>query len=43
LVLHPDAFLRRTIILPDAREIVLPPPDRTGIELRLSTDLADSS
>jgi 7,8-dihydropterin-6-yl-methyl-4-(beta-D-ribofuranosyl)aminobenzene 5'-phosphate synthase len=32
LVLHPDAFLRRKIILPDGREIVLPPPDRTGIE-----------
>src|SRR5262249_15121150 len=31
LVLHPDAFLRRKIILPDSREIVLPPPDRTGI------------
>src|SRR5262249_12810896 len=32
LVLHPDAFLRRKITLPDGREILLPPPDRTGIE-----------
>lgn len=32
LVLHPDAFLHRKIVLPDGREIVLPPPDRTGIE-----------
>src|SRR5262249_28611792 len=31
LVLHPDAFLRRKITLPDGREILLPPPDRTGI------------
>jgi len=32
LVLHPDAFLRRKIALPDGREILLPPPDRRGIE-----------
>jgi 7,8-dihydropterin-6-yl-methyl-4-(beta-D-ribofuranosyl)aminobenzene 5'-phosphate synthase len=32
LVLHPEAFLRRKIVLPDAREILLPPPDRHGIE-----------
>jgi 7,8-dihydropterin-6-yl-methyl-4-(beta-D-ribofuranosyl)aminobenzene 5'-phosphate synthase len=32
LVLHPDAFLRRKIVLPDGREIMLPPPDRRGIE-----------
>jgi 7,8-dihydropterin-6-yl-methyl-4-(beta-D-ribofuranosyl)aminobenzene 5'-phosphate synthase len=32
LVLHPDAFLRRKIILPDGREVLLPPPDRRGIE-----------
>jgi 7,8-dihydropterin-6-yl-methyl-4-(beta-D-ribofuranosyl)aminobenzene 5'-phosphate synthase len=32
LVLHPDAFLRRKIMLPDGREILLPPPDRSGIE-----------
>jgi len=32
LVLHPDAFLRRKIVLPDGREILLPPPDRRGIE-----------
>jgi 7,8-dihydropterin-6-yl-methyl-4-(beta-D-ribofuranosyl)aminobenzene 5'-phosphate synthase len=32
LVLHPDAFLRRKITLPDGREILLPPPDRSGIE-----------
>ena len=32
LILHPDAFLRRKITLPDGREILLPPPDRSGIE-----------
>jgi 7,8-dihydropterin-6-yl-methyl-4-(beta-D-ribofuranosyl)aminobenzene 5'-phosphate synthase len=32
LVLHPDAFLRRKITLPDGREVLLPPPDRRGIE-----------
>jgi 7,8-dihydropterin-6-yl-methyl-4-(beta-D-ribofuranosyl)aminobenzene 5'-phosphate synthase len=32
LVLHPDAFLRRKIVLPDGREVLLPPPDRRGIE-----------
>lgn len=32
LVLHPDAFLRRKIALPDGREVLLPPPDRQGIE-----------
>ncbi len=32
LVLHPEAFLLRKIALPDGREILLPPPDRRGIE-----------
>jgi len=32
LVLHPDAFLRRKVVLPDGREVLLPPPDRRGIE-----------
>ena len=32
LVLHPDAFLRRRIELPDGSEVLLPPPDRRGIE-----------
>lgn len=32
LLLHPDAFLRRKIVLPDGREVLLPPPDRRGIE-----------
>ena len=32
LVLHPDAFLRRKIVLPDGNEVLLPPPDRRGIE-----------
>jgi 7,8-dihydropterin-6-yl-methyl-4-(beta-D-ribofuranosyl)aminobenzene 5'-phosphate synthase len=32
LVLHPDAFLRRKITLPDGRAILLPPPDRRGLE-----------
>jgi 7,8-dihydropterin-6-yl-methyl-4-(beta-D-ribofuranosyl)aminobenzene 5'-phosphate synthase len=31
-VLHPDAFRRRKIVLPDGRELLLPPPDRRGIE-----------
>jgi 7,8-dihydropterin-6-yl-methyl-4-(beta-D-ribofuranosyl)aminobenzene 5'-phosphate synthase len=32
LLLHPDAFRRRKIALPDGREVLLPPPDRRGIE-----------
>jgi 7,8-dihydropterin-6-yl-methyl-4-(beta-D-ribofuranosyl)aminobenzene 5'-phosphate synthase len=32
LVLHPDAFRRRKVVLPDGRELLLPPPDRRGIE-----------
>jgi 7,8-dihydropterin-6-yl-methyl-4-(beta-D-ribofuranosyl)aminobenzene 5'-phosphate synthase len=32
LVLHPEAFLLRKAVLPDGREILLPPPDRHGIE-----------
>jgi len=32
LVLHPEAFLLRKVALPDGREILLPPPDRRGIE-----------
>jgi 7,8-dihydropterin-6-yl-methyl-4-(beta-D-ribofuranosyl)aminobenzene 5'-phosphate synthase len=32
LILHPDAFLRRKIVLPDGGEVLLPPPDRRGIE-----------
>lgn len=32
LLLHPDAFLRRKIVLPDGREVHLPPPNRQGIE-----------
>jgi 7,8-dihydropterin-6-yl-methyl-4-(beta-D-ribofuranosyl)aminobenzene 5'-phosphate synthase len=32
LILHPDAFRRRKIALPDGREVLLPPPDRRGIE-----------
>lgn len=39
LLLHPDAFLRRKIVLPDGRELLAPPPDRRdleqeGVELR---------
>ncbi len=38
LLLHPDAFLERKLVLPDGHEINLPPPDRRvlvheGIEL----------
>ena len=32
LVLHPDAFLRRKVTLPDGPAILLPPPDRRGLE-----------
>ena len=32
LLLHPDAFLQRKIVLPDGGEVLLPPPDRRGIE-----------
>jgi 7,8-dihydropterin-6-yl-methyl-4-(beta-D-ribofuranosyl)aminobenzene 5'-phosphate synthase len=32
LVLHPEAFVLRKVTLPDGREILLPPPDRRGIE-----------
>lgn len=32
LLLHPDAFLRRKVVLPDGTEVHLPPPDRHGIE-----------
>ncbi|HEV8309699.1 MAG TPA: MBL fold metallo-hydrolase [Methylomirabilota bacterium] len=32
LLLHPDACLRRKIALPDGSEVLLPPPDRRGIE-----------
>jgi 7,8-dihydropterin-6-yl-methyl-4-(beta-D-ribofuranosyl)aminobenzene 5'-phosphate synthase len=32
LILHPDAFLRRKLVLPDGNEVLLPPPDRRGIE-----------
>ena len=32
LVLHPDGFRRRKIALPDGREVLLPPPDRKGLE-----------
>ncbi|HKE92618.1 MAG TPA: MBL fold metallo-hydrolase [Gemmatimonadales bacterium] len=32
LLLHPDAFLQRKTVLPDGGEVLLPPPDRRGIE-----------
>jgi 7,8-dihydropterin-6-yl-methyl-4-(beta-D-ribofuranosyl)aminobenzene 5'-phosphate synthase len=32
LILHPDAFVRRKVVLPDGREVRLPPPDRRGME-----------
>ncbi len=28
ILLHPDAFLERKLVLPDGRELRLPPPDR---------------
>jgi 7,8-dihydropterin-6-yl-methyl-4-(beta-D-ribofuranosyl)aminobenzene 5'-phosphate synthase len=31
LVLHPDAFRRRKIELPDGREVLLPPPERRDL------------
>jgi 7,8-dihydropterin-6-yl-methyl-4-(beta-D-ribofuranosyl)aminobenzene 5'-phosphate synthase len=32
MVLHPDAFRRRKLRLPDGSEVLLPPPDRRGVE-----------
>jgi 7,8-dihydropterin-6-yl-methyl-4-(beta-D-ribofuranosyl)aminobenzene 5'-phosphate synthase len=31
LVLHPDAFLQRKVVLPDGMELNLPPPDRQSL------------
>lgn len=31
LVAHPDAFLQRKVVLPDGREVKLPPPDREAL------------
>ena len=31
LVLHPDAFLQRKVVLPDGLELNLPPPDRQSL------------
>ena len=31
LLLHPDAFLQRKLMLPDGRELRLPPPDRHAL------------
>ncbi|MGD0946113.1 MAG: MBL fold metallo-hydrolase [Candidatus Binatia bacterium] len=31
LVLHPDAFLQRKLVLPDGLEVNLPPPDRQSL------------
>ena len=28
LIVHPDAFLQRKVVIPDGREVRLPPPDR---------------
>jgi len=38
LIAHPDAFLQRKVVIPDGREVKLPPPDRgallqEGVEL----------
>jgi 7,8-dihydropterin-6-yl-methyl-4-(beta-D-ribofuranosyl)aminobenzene 5'-phosphate synthase len=31
LIAHPDAFLQRKVVLPDGREVKLPPPDRGAL------------
>jgi 7,8-dihydropterin-6-yl-methyl-4-(beta-D-ribofuranosyl)aminobenzene 5'-phosphate synthase len=31
LVAHPDAFLQRKVVIPDGREVKLPPPDRGAL------------
>jgi 7,8-dihydropterin-6-yl-methyl-4-(beta-D-ribofuranosyl)aminobenzene 5'-phosphate synthase len=31
LIAHPDAFLQRKVVIPDGREVQLPPPDREAL------------
>jgi 7,8-dihydropterin-6-yl-methyl-4-(beta-D-ribofuranosyl)aminobenzene 5'-phosphate synthase len=31
LIAHPDAFLQRKVVIPDGREVKLPPPDRGAL------------
>ncbi len=31
LIAHPDAFLQRKVVIPDGREVKLPPPDREAL------------
>ena len=41
LIAHPDAFLQRKVVIPDGREVKLPPPDR-GALLQEGVDLVES-
>jgi 7,8-dihydropterin-6-yl-methyl-4-(beta-D-ribofuranosyl)aminobenzene 5'-phosphate synthase len=34
LIAHPDAFLQRKVVIPDGREVKLPPPDRDALLLK---------
>ncbi|MGQ9572580.1 MAG: MBL fold metallo-hydrolase [Dehalococcoidia bacterium] len=40
LVAHPDAFLQRKVVLPDGREVKLPPPDR-GVLIQEGVELVE--
>lgn len=41
LIAHPDAFLQRKVVIPDGREVKLPPPNREVL-LREGVDLVES-
>jgi len=41
LIAHPDAFLQRKVVIPDGREVKLPPPDR-GALLQEGVQLVES-
>jgi 7,8-dihydropterin-6-yl-methyl-4-(beta-D-ribofuranosyl)aminobenzene 5'-phosphate synthase len=41
LIAHPDAFLQRKVVIPDGREVKLPPPDREAL-LQEGVDLIES-
>jgi 7,8-dihydropterin-6-yl-methyl-4-(beta-D-ribofuranosyl)aminobenzene 5'-phosphate synthase len=40
LIAHPDAFLQRKVVIPDGREVKLPPPDR-GALLQKGVDVIE--
>jgi len=41
LIAHPDAFLQRKVVIPDGREVKLPPPDREAL-LKEGAELIES-